>query len=47
MPTRHPSGQLEGRGIMIGHFHEDLRLAPGEAVRRPVTLDRGNLPCAA
>jgi alpha,alpha-trehalose phosphorylase len=38
---------LEGRGIMIGHFDEDLRLIPGVAVHRPVVPDVGELPRAA
>jgi alpha,alpha-trehalose phosphorylase len=38
---------LEGPGLMLGHFDEDLRLTPGAAVRRPVLPDTGELPLAA
>jgi alpha,alpha-trehalose phosphorylase len=38
---------LEGRGLVVGHFGERLRLAPGERVRRPVPPDAGELARAA
>ena len=38
---------LEGRGIMVGHFDEDLRLTPGTPVRRPVVPQADELPRAA
>jgi alpha,alpha-trehalose phosphorylase len=38
---------LEGTGLMIGHCGEQLRVAPGAAVRRPVLPDADDLPLAA
>jgi alpha,alpha-trehalose phosphorylase len=38
---------LEGRGIMVGHFDEDLRLTPGTPVRRAVVPEADELPRAA
>jgi alpha,alpha-trehalose phosphorylase len=38
---------LEGTGLMLGHFDEDLRLTPGGAVRRPVLSGADDLPLAA
>jgi alpha,alpha-trehalose phosphorylase len=38
---------LEGRGLLVGHFDEQLRLAPGRPVRRPVCAEPVELPRAA
>jgi hypothetical protein len=46
-PTATTYRLLEGRGLMVGHCGEDLRLAPGEPVRRPVLGEVRALPRAA
>jgi alpha,alpha-trehalose phosphorylase len=38
---------LEGTGLMVGHFDEQLRVAPGAPVRRPVLPEVDDLPLAA
>jgi alpha,alpha-trehalose phosphorylase len=38
---------LEGTGLMLGHFDEQLRVAPGAPVRRPVLPETDSLPLAA
>jgi len=38
---------LEGTGLMLGHFDEQLRLTPGRPVRRPVVAELDELPRAA
>jgi hypothetical protein len=38
---------LEGTGLMVGHFDEQLRVTPGRAVTRPVLPDTDDLPLAA
>jgi alpha,alpha-trehalose phosphorylase len=38
---------LEGTGLMVGHFDEQLRVLPGAPVRRPVLPDADDLRLAA
>jgi alpha,alpha-trehalose phosphorylase len=38
---------LEGRGITIRHVDDDLRLVPGQPLRRPAQSGRDDLPLAA
>ena len=38
---------LDGNGILIRHFGEQLRLLPGRPVTRPVEADADDLPLAA
>jgi hypothetical protein len=38
---------LEGTGLMVAHFDEQLRVAPGAPVRRAVLAEIDDLPLAA
>ena len=38
---------LDGTGILIAHFDEELRLLRGRPVSRPVEPDADDLPLAA